>query len=339
MEYNMAILHKVSPDTDPNLFPRNTLCDELTGVSYKETIWIDFDNIVVNPDDNIFRAGGNNLTNQNNLKESLSIGIYTSETLPTVERLLVPFISSEKKGFGKDYIARDGFNRINALRDLGYTGYWFDVMLFKDDLSRAMFSARSNRHCPKAASSDVDMKNMIRNLVSRKVVKNDPEAMKDWLIDNCAIRSNRATRLVNEVSNATSLDGIVIYSTPQLRDLANDLGIEVDGKYDLGRQEFGYHIRSMYEGRTLQKILRNFRLSNGKTLSYATICTRLLPSIGETIDDQREDLLTTLEEYEEDLNFYAEWKRKHPGEKCWHIMGALPQTKSEREKKEIVPVE
>lgn len=335
----MGILHKVSSDTDPNLFPRNTLCDELPGVTYKETIWIEFDNIVVNPDDNIYRAGGNNLTNQNNLKESLSIGIYTSETLPTVELLTIPFISAEKKGFGKDYKAIDGFNRINALRDLGYTAYWFDVMLFKDDLSRAMFSARSNRHCPKAASSDADMKTMIRNLVAREIVQNDPEAMKDWLVDNCAIRSNRATRLINEVSNAASSDGIVIYSTPQLRDLANDLGIEVDGKYDLGRQEFGYHVRSMYEGRTLQKILRNFRLSKGKVMSYVNICTRLLPSTGETIYDQREDLIDNVEEYEKDIEFYSEWKKKHPGEKCWRIMGALPQTKTEREKKEIIPIE
>ena len=168
----MAILPKLTASSPLGKFPMNGLLDELPGIKFVERMWIDFDNIVVDPDDNPFRAGGNNLTNQNNLRLSLANGVYDTENLPVVEKLKVPFIS-EKKGFGKDFVVRDGFNRIAALRSLGYTGYAFDVLSFDNDVTRAMFSARSNRHTPRAASSDRDMNHMLLTLVNNDIVEND----------------------------------------------------------------------------------------------------------------------------------------------------------------------
>lgn len=346
MEKSMTILSKVTADTDTSQFRRNDLLDELKGIRQIERRWIDFNNINADPANNIsHRAGGNLLSNQNNIKDSLSLGIHTGQCLPVVE-LLKPPVHIQKNGrtIIFDYLLRDGYNRIAALKSLGYKGYVFDVFEFGTDgenydIVCAKFSALSNRHYPSQASTDADMANMLRSLLGRKLVQDNLDTMKNWLVDNCGIRQNRATRIANSVlvENGND-DSILIYEPEQIKDVASGFGITTHGEYDYERGELGFHCRSSYERETYQNILRRLRLSKGKMYSYVTLCTKTLPKKNQTIEDQRLLSAESLKELELDNEFYAEWKKKNPGKSCWHIIGALPQKKSERDAGKIVEI-
>ena len=187
----MTIFSVVTPDTPVNDFVDNPICEGLPGATPVEKIWIDFDNIIADAELNPFRAGYSNMTNQNLLRISMSNGIHSNEPLPVVEKLKTPFIS-KKTGKSVDYVIRDGFTRFNALRQLGYAGYLFQVLDFDSDATRAKFSARSNQHTPRASSTEKDMINMIVELVAKGLIADDYDAKKNWLIENCGVKIGRA---------------------------------------------------------------------------------------------------------------------------------------------------
>lgn len=336
---NMAIFSVITPQTPLDDFADNPICEGLPGAKPVEKIWIEFTNIVADAELNPFRASFNNLTNQNLLRISLSNGIHSNEPLPVVEKLKNPYVS-KKTGLTVDYVIRDGFTRFNALRELGYTGYAFQVIEFDSDATRAKFSARSNQHTPRASSTEKDMQHMMVDLVARGIVVDDYDEMKSWLQENCGIKSDKAKKVINMVANDRG-DGIVVYTSPQVKDLAYDLDIAINGKYDPKRGKNGYTIRSIYEGRTLLKMIRQLRLTaeqGNPVLSYATITTKELPGPGKTIDDQRDLSVSVLKSINNDLKYYAKWQAKNPGKDFFEVIGYLPQTKDERKDKKILPV-
>ena len=125
-------------------------------------------------------------------------------------------------------------------------------------------------------------------------------------------QSRYLSLIINQVANDKG-DGIVVYTAPQVKDLAYDLDIAVNGKYDTKRGRNGYVIRSIYEGRTLLKMIRQLRLTAEQghpVLSYATITTKELPAAGKTIDDQRDLSISVLKSINKDLKYYADWQTK-----------------------------
>ena len=335
----MTIFSVVTPQTPLADFADNPVVEGLPGAKQVEKIWIDFTNIVSDAELNPFRAGFTNLTNQNLLRISMSNGIHSNEPLPVVEKLKTPYVS-KKTGLTVDYVIRDGFTRFNALRELGYTGYAFQVVEFDSDATRAKFSARSNQHTPRASSTEKDMQHMMVDLVTRGLVADDYDEMKQWLMENCGIKTEKAKKIINQVANDKG-DGIVVYTAPQVKDLAYDLDIAVNGKYDTKRGRNGYVIRSIYEGRTLLKMIRQLRLTAEQghpVLSYATITTKELPAAGKTIDDQRDLSISVLKSINKDLKYYADWQTKNPNKDFFEILGSLPQTKDERKEKKILPL-
>jgi hypothetical protein len=334
----MTIFSVITPKTPVDDFADNTICEGLPGAKPVEKIWIDFSNIVSDAELNPFRAGFSNLTNQNLLRISLSNGIHSTEPLPVVEKLKTPYVSS-KTGETIDYVIRDGFTRFNALRQLGYTGYLFQVIDFDSDSTRAKFSARSNQHTPRSSSTEKDMAHMTAELVAKGIIADDFDSMKDWLMENCGVKSDKAKKVIAKVVNDKG-DGIVIYTPNQIKDLVDDLDVTINGKYDSKRGRNGYTIRTIYEGRTLLKMIRQLRLTaeqGNPVLSYATITTKELPSAGKSIDDQRDLSVAVMQSINKDLKFYAEWQAKNPNKDFFEIVGYLPQTKEERKDKKIIP--
>jgi len=335
----MTIFSVVTPSTPVNEFVDNSICEDLPGATPVEKIWIDFSNIVADAELNPFRAGYSNLTNQNLLRISMSNGIHSKEPLPVVEKLKTPYIS-KKTGKSVDYVIRDGFTRFNALRELGYNGYLFQVVDFDSDSTRAKFSARSNQHTPRSASTKKDMINMIVELIAKGIIEEDYDAMKDWLTENCGVRTDKAREVIAHVENDRG-DGIVIYTPNQIKDVAEDFDIKANGKFDDTRERYGYIIRSIYEGRTILKMLRQLRASaeqGNPVLSYAVLTTKDLPVSGKDIGDQRDLSVAVTESIKRDLKYYAKWQSKNPNKDFFEIMGYLPQTKEERKEQKILPV-
>jgi hypothetical protein len=335
----MGIHHVLTPQIPLDGFADNPVCLGLPGAIPIEKIWIDFSNIKSDAELNPFRAGYTNLTNQNLLRISLSNGIHDNEPLPVVEKLKNPYVD-KKTGRTVDYVIRDGFTRFNALRELGYTGYGFQVISFDSDNTRAKFSARSNQHTPRSSSTEKDMQHMMVDLVARGLVADDYDEMKQWLMENCGVKVEKAKKVINMVANDKG-DGIVVYTAPQVKDLANDLNIAINGKYDPTRGKNGYAIRSIYEGRTILKMIRQLRLTAEQghpILSYATITTKELPTPGKNIDDQRDLSVSVLKSINNDLKHFAKWQNKNPNKDFFEILGYLPQTKDERKEKKILPL-
>lgn len=330
------MLTYVDEKTDSKVFAMNSLFSELAFAKFAGRKWIWFDDIVIDVDNNVVRFGGSNLTLQNLLKEALSTRIIPSESLPVVEKI-VPL---SKKGSAKyfEYNLVDGYNRIEALKQIGYKGYWFDIAEFGDDKvgyedARLRFAMKSNAPRPKSDSRDADIMRAMKTLVKRKLVENNPISIADWIVDNCEVRRDRATRLANEVAkDQDSDDAITLWTPSMIRDEVQDYGVTSYGNYDISRQECGWTVKTGYERELFVSILRKLRLT--KNTSYITIHTKM-PTGNQTMESLREEIVDSFDELEKDFNHYAAWKKRN-GDNCWRIEGALPQKKSERDKKEIV---
>lgn len=331
------MLTYVDENTNPDVFANNAMFDELSFVKYTGRKWIRFDNIRIIMDDNEARFGGSNLTLQNLLKEAMSTRIIPTECLPVVETI----VSAPKNGTSDyyDYCLVDGYNRIEALKQIGYTGYWFDIASFgSDDVTygdaRMRFAMRSNAPRPKSDSRDVDIERALKTLVMKKQIENDPVAIADWIVDNCEVRRDRASRIANQVAKAQgSGDAITLWTPTMIRDEVNNYGVTSYGQYDISRQECGWTVKTGYERELFVSILRKLRLT--KNTSYVTIHTKM-PTGNQSIESLREEILESFDELEKDYQYYARWKQRNGDENCWRIEGALPQKKSERDTKEIV---
>jgi hypothetical protein len=330
------MLTHVDEKTDPKKFAFNILFDELDYANFMGRVWIPFEDIVIDVDNNIVRFGGSNLTLQNLLKEAMSTRIIPSESLPVVEKI----VPTSKKGTSKyfEFNLIDGYNRVEALKQIGYTGYWFDIAKFGSEKvgyedAKFRFAMHCNAARPKQDSKDNDITRAMKTLVARKVVENTPSAISNWIMENCEVRRDRATRLANEVAKDQDSDEAITLWTPSMiRDEVQDYGVTSYGNYDISRQECGWTVKTGYERELFVSILRKLRLT--KNTSYITIHTKM-PTGNQNMELLREEIVDSFEELEKDFNYYSAWKKRN-GETCWRIEGALPQKKSERDKKEIV---
>lgn len=331
------MLTYVDKNTDKNIFVRNDLFDELSFANCTSRRWIAFNEIIIDNDNNVARSGGSNPTIQNQLKEALATRILTSECLPVVERIAP--VSKNGTSDYYDYMLVDGYNRIEALKQLGYTGYLFDIAEFGSETvgyedARLRFAMRSNSPRPKSDSRDSDIERALKTLVKKKKIECEPNAISDWITDNCGVRRDRATRIAHIVAkDHGSDDAITLWTPTMIRDEVQDYGVTSYGQYDISRQECGWTVKTGYERELFISILRKLRLT--KNTSYITIHTKM-PTGNQTIESLREEILESFDELEKDYEYYSRWKARNGGESCWRIEGALPQKKSERDKKEIV---
>lgn len=309
-------------------FPYNAYWD-LQGCTFIEKKYISFEEIYINMEDNICRDGYSNSTNIFHMTGSYSEnGIVTTEPLPVIELLSVP-IRHSNNGVEDTYNYRlvDGFTRVEALRNLGYTGYWFDIGKFENELDRVTFAISNNKELPKASSNKRDLFTMASSLVSKGLIGKEVKDISEYIIKHKLAKKSLATEIAQDVALAAGSNiPVTLYTTQMLNDDSKYFGIEREGRYDANCDELGWIFKNRYEREFLMNaILAWYR--TGKT-SYFTLYTDM-PSKGVSVYDMNEKIVDNLIDAEEALFAYMEWQKQND-RYCWRIHGALPQAQHDR---------
>jgi hypothetical protein len=332
----------VDEKTDSGLFAHNDLFDIVEGVKYTGRKWILFKNLEANAVNNAdHRDGGLIPALVARLVESFSRGVRFSACIPVVEMHPTPKKYIDENGNVEYYYAKlvDGHNRIEALKEKGCLGYWFDVAVFGDenisyDKARTNFAMSSNVDLPKVPSTNKDIFKAARNLVEKKELECDIPTIANWIVNVCRIGQATATAIANEVAAAEgSQDAIVLYSPNDIKKGLGRFGIASQGNYDLSRGEHGWTCKTGYEHETALNILK--KLAETGNTSYVTIHTKM-PHGQVDIDDLRHGSVEGFEEVFGIFDAYANWKKKNPSLKAYRIEGALPQKVSELNKKKVI---
>lgn len=332
---------QVNEKTDPNLFADNDLFNIIDGVSFVTRKYILFKNLESNAANNDVREGGLITGLILRLVESFSRGVRFVACLPVVEMLPTPKSYTNEKGEIEYYHAKlaDGHNRIEALKELGYVGYWFDVVKFGSETvsyttARMNFTMAANVDLPKVASNNKDIFKAAKHMVEKKELECSIPAISNWIVNICRIGQATATAIANEVAASEgSLDAIILYSPNDIKKGLNRFGIASQGNFDLSRGEHGWTCKTGYEHETALNILK--KLAETGNTSYVTIHTKM-PHGQVDIDDLRYGSVDGFNEVFNIFDAYAEWKNKHPNKKAYRIEGALPQKVSELSKKKVI---
>lgn len=332
--------------TEGDLFAKNSIIKKVKGVRLVKRLYICLDEILVNPLDNEVRDGGTNSPHVQELKNDFGRGIRYNEFLPVVEKLPV------SKTYNKDnklkfYALVDGFNRISALMDLGYTHYWFDVVEFGSDdvpapLARYSFAMASNAHSPKLPSSDKDIYNGVARLVADKYIPNDFEKIKEYIKSVSNVTPARAHNIASKVAASTGIiQPIFIWSQTSIkRNETQAFGAVSHGRYDKEREMFGWTMLEGYHNDTFFNAIskynekRNDKVTHGRSYIVGHV---KLPDTLYDLDERRKNTADAFDKKVEDLIAVCEYYKVH-GKLPFEMIGFLPQTKDEENKGELVPL-
>lgn len=332
---------EVNEKTDPKLFADNDLFDIIDGVTYVERKYIPFKYLLSRPQDNDVRDSGLIPGLISQLVQSFSRGVRFISCLPVVELLSTPIPYTNENGDTEYYTAKlaDGHNRIEALKELGYEGYWFDVVKFGSDevsylTARMDFTMAANTDLPKSASNNKDIFKAARILVEKKELECDIPKIANWIVKVCRVGQSTASQIANEVAAAQgSLDAIILYSTNDIKKGMGKFGIVSQGYFDLSRGEHGWTCKTGYEHETALNIIK--KLAETGNTSYVTVHTKM-PHGQVDIDDLRYGSVNTFRDVFDIFDAYADWKAQNPNKQAYRIEGALPQKVSELSKKKVI---
>ena len=308
-------------------FPYNAYFD-LEGCHFLEKKYVSFDEIFINMENNICRDGYSHTKNIHDMIESFSDQIVTAAPLPVIELLSAP-IRHSHNGVEDTYNYKliDGYTRIEALKNLGYTGYWFDIGKFDNELASITFAISNNKQLPKAPSNRRDLFSLTSNLVSKGLIGKEVKDVSEYIVANKLAKKSLATEIAQEVAIAHGSNiPITLYTQQMIKDDADFFGIEREGSEDCNRNELGWIFKNRYEREFLLNAILSW-YKTGKT-SYFTLYTDM-PSKGVTVYDMNEKLVDNLLEIENALFSYIEWQ-KQSERYCWRIHGALPQSQKDR---------
>lgn len=332
--------------TDVEKFAINPRFTTLKGVRSTTRIFVAIDDILVDPLDNTVRYGGTDSSLVQDLKNDFLRGVRYTEFLPVIEKLPVSK-KYDNDGKVKYYILRDGFNRVTALKELGVTHYWFDVVEFGYDgvpaeRARNDFALNSNYHAPSKSSSDKDIYNAVSNLVSEDLLEKDFMKIKDYIREICGVTPARSHNIASQVcANAGIAPSIYTWTNAQIKNRETEyFGVMSGGAYDNEREQYGYTMLEDYEKDAVMNVInkyfeeRNNRITEGK--SYVVAHTKL-PTTEADLEERR---FRVMEEYNRRIegliavcDFY-----KENGTLPFELLGFLPQTRVENENAEIVPL-
>lgn len=273
------------------------------------------------------REGGADQTLIEDLKNSFSDGIKTTEFIPIVTRTAV-HKQYDADGEVKQYELVDGFNRLNALKQLGYDWYWFDEVDFFEtpqgdkQFARISLALLCNAHPPRKQSSNRDLFNALVHLVASGSLKNDKKEIKDYLTNVCRIRGGRNEKIADEVATHTGApSSFRIWTAPMITHDTKSLGIVTDGKYDANRNMYGYTIGEGMSKRQYGRMLVQW--SKTKKHCYYTSHVKTINSKTDLDarrhieDEYHKELDKALFELHEHLNAGGEYPL--------HDFGFLPQ--------------
>lgn len=341
----MLHLSNISGNSEEGkLFPQNHLVStgQAKGVRVIGRKFIRFDQIRSDASDNPVRLGGTNYSIQNELKFSMMRGIHTSEDLPAVEKIAVP--SKHTDGNVKYYVLRDGFTRLEALKELGAKGYWFDIVEFDNELSRISFSLASNNHLPSGSSKDDDIYKSVEHLVASKLLTNDFLTIKEYIMKICGLTPARAHKIADQIGNSTGAKPTVwTWKQSAIKDLSqnHELGIKSHGNYDPKRKMYGWTVLEGYEADAIANAIAKFNADKldglGTGQSYFVAHTKLPNSNGD-LDEKRKAMKRSFDKRFSDLIALCE-HYKETGKIPFELIGFLPQTSDEQALNKLVSLQ
>lgn len=316
-------------ENDGNLFAKNPLLSTSKGLRSSTRIWVKLTDILVNPSLNTVRYGGTNSTLVEELKLSFSMGIRYNDFLPVIKKLSVN--RQYDDGFVKFYELVDGYNRVTALKELGYTHYWFDVVEFGYDdvdpeFAQTTLAIGMNAPVPKVASTDNDLFVAVTGLVDRGHIEKDFEKIKRYIREVAKVPPARAHTIADKVATATGTPNFLfIWSGAMIKNDTKTLGIMSHGKYDARRAKHGWTVLEGYEPDAVMNAIAKFS-ETGKA-SYFVGHTKL-PDNANNLDDRRLRVKNNIEERKAQLIALCEYYAEHK-ELPFDLIGFLPQSEDE----------
>lgn len=316
-------------ENDGNSFARNPLLSNSKGLREGTRIWVKLTDILVNPELNAARYGGTNSTLVEELKLSFSVGIRYNDFLPIIKKL--PVNRKYDDGFIKFYELVDGFNRVTALKELGYTHYWFDVAEFGfDDMdpgfAQTTLAIGMNAPVPKVASTDKDLFTAVTRLVHEGHIEKDFEKIKSYIRNVAKVPPARAHNVSSQVAAATDTPNtLFIWSAAMIKNDTVALGITSHGKYDAQHDQHGWTVLEGYEPDAIMNAIAKFDETNKK--SYFVGHTKT-PDNSNNLADRRLRVKNNIEQRKTQLIALCEYYMKHE-ELPFELIGFLPQSETE----------
>lgn len=314
----------------------NMLVDENSGSRFVENInlampgivkterrYIELRKILANSQENTARDGGTDSSLVEELKNSFASGILYNEFLPIVEVMAIP--KKWDDGEMKHYQLVDGYNRVNMLKDSGYTHYWFDVVEFDPNqylLTRTTVALGSNAHAPSKSSNDKDIFNSVTILVNSGSLPKDFDTIKKYIKKTCKVRADRAHRLADKICTHVGAPSRFVAWTPAM--IKNDvvgLGVYSHGNLDPVREKHGWTTLEGYEPDTIMNAIVKF--DQTKTRSYIVGHVKA-PDSKNNLHSKRQNMVSTFEEKKKALiNVINHYNKT--GELPFELIGFLPQ--------------
>lgn len=330
-------LKNIDKDFDPSLFRHNTAIITVPGVELSRREFIKMIEILVDHDKNSGRNGGYNSSHKEDLKYSYGSGVDINQPLMIVEELEDPILD-KSDGEIKRYQLIDGFNRFNALDDLGIEQFWFDVVVVgvnghSANFCRKTLSGASNAHPPMLNSNENDIWKLVSELIAAGDIVNDESAIKEYLKVYMKLKGSTLTKVTNLITSTNNTpQTFKLYSKGMLKKGLKALGVVTHGAYDIGRGKHGWSTLEGYDVDTFWNAIAKFH-DKGE-YSYTVGHTKLpdADGVGVTREYMEESFLNRAAQLKSVCENY-----KKTGEIPLEFIGFLPQDQHENRNELISP--
>jgi hypothetical protein len=271
------------------LFPKPDYSYISSNIIIHDAEWIKFEDIYIDDEGgNIARADSHDGSHVEDLKFSFSNGVLVNEELGAVVR--------QPEGSPQPYKLLYGYGRTLSQQELGVEGWAFNIIDANQTVQEDIASAENEPKAPKKNNQERDIINIKSKQVKEGRIPNNEEAIYENLKRTYPRRKKESLdRIAAGIyeTNATPLK-YAYYTESKITNWRKNhasVWFEIDGKWDISRQSFGYtsKIGGLY--RTEHRARRKYASTGFK--SYVNVFAGQVTK-GSTLEQQR---LSILNEY------------------------------------------
>ena len=304
---------------------------DINGVDYVGREWISFKNIKRGFVDNVARKRGEDRTQIESLIISFSRGIDFRADLPILEVLPSSSVGTDGSVFTHRVVG--GNHRIEALTELGYEGYWFDVIktgvngVGKLRSQTVAFMRENDNLLPKLNSSEVDIVNAISKVVREGEVENTEDDIRAFVKECCPSLSNyrvgAITALICQETNPST--NFVNWNARSKDDLKKIMRNKFDrashGEYDHIQHRYGYTFLDGYVLKGAYHALKKYHETGKESYVIGHVKS---PDDGGTLINRRLALMNNISDFEDVLvSAFKFYQKNH--RLPFRLEGFLPQ--------------
>ena len=271
------------------LFPKPDYSHISSDIVVGDAQWIDFDDIHIDDEfGNIARADGQDPSHIEDLKFSFSNGVLVNEELGAV----VP----QPEGSPKKWKLLYGYGRSYSQISLGAKGWAFNPIYANQTEQEDIASYENEPDAPKRNNQERDIINIKSKQVREGRIPNNEDAIFQNLKKTYP---RRHTQSLNRIAagiyetNGTPIK-YAYYNDSKIklwRENHSSEWFEIDGKWDLEKQSFGFTSKIGGLMRTMHRA--RVKYAEGSFVSYVNVFTGQVTK-GSTLEQQR---LSIINEY------------------------------------------